>query len=929
MNKAEGEWGPGCARYNRGGRLGMNLHKALCASTALTAVLLSGTAYPANTTYTGNTSAGNATITNNSGDLTSFQDTSQGGTANITNNIGGETDFINSSTAQNATITNLGGLTLFRDASNAGSATITNGTGGLTRFFSGTTAQNATIINNSGGATQFEGSSSAGSASITNNAGTLRFIDTATAGNSTIINTAGGNTFFVNGNTAGSANITNDGGNTEFDTTSTAGSASFTNVNNGRISFLNSSTGGNATITNNNTGLTLIRGTSSAGNAVITNNSGGRTIFDDSGSAGNATITTNAGGQTTFFTNSTGGNARLIANGTGLVDFSNGTTTNTAGSLEGSGQFFLGGVTLTVGSNNLSTEVSGTIQDGGTGGGTGASLVKVGTGKLTLSGNNTYTGGTTVQAGTLSVNGTLAGALQVLNGGTLGGTGTVGNTMIASGGMIAPGNSIGTLNVNGNITLAAGSVYDVEITSAGTSDRIAATGVATLQGGSVSVAELDAATSYQTGQTYRILTAQGGVNGAFNPNVMTNSAFLDATLANTANAVDLTISIIQTPAGGPFTTAAITKNQIATADALNTLQQSGASLALYNKLLVLDAASARTAFDALSGEVYASTATALIEDSRFIRDAANNRIRAAFNGVAAAPVPVMAYADGGPQTTAALREQFSVWGTGFGNWGSTDSDGNAAGLDRTTGGFLIGADALIVDNWRLGLLAGYSHTSFDVDDRDSSGDSDNYHLGVYGGSQWGNLGLRAGAAYTWHNIDTSRSVVFPGFTDSVSADYDAGTAQVFGELGYRIDTNRVAFEPFANLAYVNFRNDGFNETGGADALTGSKTTTDATFTTLGVRASTDFMLGRVNTTARGMLGWRHAFGDTTPEANLAFTGSDPFVIFGAPIAEDALALEAGLDFKLSSSAILGISYNGQLASKAQDNAFKADISFKF
>jgi fibronectin-binding autotransporter adhesin len=168
--------------------------------------------------------------------------------------------------------------------------------------------------------------------------------------------------------------------------------------------------------------------------------------------------------------------------------------------------------------------------------------VKVGTGKLTLSGNNTYTGGTTVQAGTLSVNGTLAGTLQVLSGGTLAGTGTVGNTTIASGGMIAPGNSVGTLNVSGNITLSAGSVYDVEITSAGTSDLIAATGVATLQGGSGSVAELHAATSYQTGQTYRILTAQGGVNGAFNPSVMTNSAFLDATLANTANAVDLTIA---------------------------------------------------------------------------------------------------------------------------------------------------------------------------------------------------------------------------------------------------------------------------------------------------------------------------------------------------------------------------------------------------
>ena len=96
---------------------------------------------------------------------------------------------------------------------------------------------------------------------------------------------------------------------------------------------------------------------------------------------------------------------------------------NTAGSIEGAGDFLLGANQLTVGSNNLSTNVSGTINDGGRFGGTGASLVKVGTGTLTLSGANTYTGGTTINGGTLSISadnnlGDAAGPLA-LNGGTL------------------------------------------------------------------------------------------------------------------------------------------------------------------------------------------------------------------------------------------------------------------------------------------------------------------------------------------------------------------------------------------------------------------------------------------------------------------------------------------------------------------------------
>ncbi len=865
----------------------MILRKALRASTALAVVLMAGSSYAQ--TFTGTMSASGTIVNDSAGEFTEFLDSSSGGDANITNTGPGQTTF--------------------RNMSNGGRAIITNNNGGQTQFFGTSNAASANITNNNA-STSFASSSNGGTSTITNNAsGELRFSETSSAGSARITNNVGGITRFLDTSSAAGASITNDGGATELDNSSTAGNSTFTNVNNGRVTFFDTTNAGNATITNNNTGLTLIRGSSSASNATIINNNGGRTLFDDNGS---------------------GGNARLIANGTGLVDFSNSDiATNTAGSLEGSGQFFLGGIALTVGSNNLSTEVSGSIQDGGDAGGTGASLTKVGTGKLTLSGNNTYTGGTTVQAGTLSVNGSLAGTLQVLNGGTLAGNGTVGNTTIASGAMIAPGNSVGTLHVAGNLTLAAGSVYDVEITSAGASDLIAATGTATLQGGSVSVSELDPTTSYQTGQTYRILTAQGGVVGAFDPAVITNSAFLDATLLNSANAVDLTIAVIQTPSGnGPFPTVAITPNQVATSGALNDLPQSGPTLALYNSLLLLDADTARSAFDSLSGEIHASAATALVEDSRFVREAAINRLRGAFGDVGAAPIPLMAYGDDGPKVTGATIEQYGVWASGFGNWGTTDSNGNAAELDRTTGGFLIGADALVGDNWRLGLLAGYSHTSFDVDDRHSSGDSDNYHLGAYGGSQWGNWGLRAGAAYTWHTIDTSRSVVFPGFTDDLSADYDAGTAQVFGELGYRIDMKPVAFEPFANLAYVNFRNDSFNESGGAAALTGSSNTTDATFTTLGVRASTDFVLGNVAATARGMLGWQHAFGDT-PEATLAFAGTDGFGISGAPIAEDALALEAGLDFRLSPKTTLGVSYNGQLASDAIDNAFRADLSIKF
>ncbi|RUP16199.1 MAG: phosphatase PAP2 family protein, partial [Methylobacterium sp.] len=129
--------------------------------------------------------------------------------------------------------------------------------------------------------------------------------------------------------------------------------------------------------------------------------------------------------------------------------------------------------------------VDGTLANAISGSGT---LTKTNAGTLTLTGLSTLSGATTVQAGRLAVNGTLANSVvSVLPGAELGGSGTVGGIGALSGGTVAPGNSIGTLTVAGNAAFAAGSTYRVEANAAGQADRIAATGSATLSGGTVQV----------------------------------------------------------------------------------------------------------------------------------------------------------------------------------------------------------------------------------------------------------------------------------------------------------------------------------------------------------------------------------------------------------------------------------------------------------
>ncbi len=162
--------------------------------------------------------------------------------------------------------------------------------------------------------------------------------------------------------------------------------------------------------------------------------------FNDTSTAGSAAITVQNGGRINFSGTSDGGTSAIVNNVGGTFDISQHTGGVTVGSISGAGDFFLGGNSLTTGSLNTDTEVSGIIRDGGLAGGSGGSLVKIGTGKLTLSGSNIYTGGTTLANGSLFVN----------NNSALG-TGTL--TITASGGPVTLSSGVAGTTINNAVSV--------------------------------------------------------------------------------------------------------------------------------------------------------------------------------------------------------------------------------------------------------------------------------------------------------------------------------------------------------------------------------------------------------------------------------------------------------------------------------------------
>ncbi|VXC44750.1 Outer membrane autotransporter protein [Bosea sp. 125] len=570
-------------------------------------------------------------------------------------------------------------------------------------------------------------------------------------------------------------------------------------------------------------------------------------------------------------------------------------------------------------------------------------LTKRGTGTLTLTGASTYTGGTTVSSGKLVVNGSITSNVT-LDGGVLGGSGTVGAVSVGSGATVAPGNSIGTLSVSGNVAFASGSAYQVEVNAAGQSDRIVASGSATLSGGTVQVLAENG--NYAASTNYTILTASGGVSGRFST-VTSNLAFLTPSLAYDSQNVTLTMTRNDNSfgpdggggSGGGSSTGrssiAQTRNQGFIAIAAERL---GVGNPVYDALISATADQARAGFDLLSGEAHAQAVSVMIDESRLVRDTILSHLRGPLLTQAPGQVAASFSADlpgrkGGVVMPAPVPQpRYALWGTAFGSTGNSDGDGNAASMSRRSGGALLGADLMLYDapgsSLKVGVAGGYSQSRFDLDARRSSGKLESGHAALYAGARFGNLRLDAGAAYTWSESDIRRQVQIRGFGDLLRLQRPGSVTQGFAELGYAFAFSGIALEPFAQLALIRVSTDAGTERGGAAALRVLSSDQTLGFTTLGLRA--EAQLGAMPLFARAMLGWRHGFGELTPQARTAFVaGTTPAQVFAARIDREALVAEAGLDWRISSATALGLTYSAAIGERSRDHALKGRVEMRF
>jgi outer membrane autotransporter protein len=525
----------------------------------------------------------------------------------------------------------------------------------------------------------------------------------------------------------------------------------------------------------------------------------------------------------------------------------------------------------------------------------------------------------------------------------------VGSTRILSGGTLAPGNSIGTLMINGDLRFDSGGRFEVEVDPGGASDAVWVGGKASLAG---DVMALASAGDWKASTRYTLLTAAGGLDGTRFDSVSVHKdfAFLEPTLSYDIDTV--TLKLVRN--GKALDDVAETPDEKDVADAIDDESPAGpgdspldGNPVLRDELLVLDRAQARQALQQLSGSWSASVRSGLVEDSRFLRQSALGNARAP-----------------------------GAWGRTFFSSSRRDGVEGVAADARTLQGLVVGVNREMGNEVLVGGYLGVQQAAYRRDGvgaiggshgsrRDSGTEGgraiatvQGVHLGLVASGQWQPLRWSAGAAHTRHMVKSRRRVAFGRLDESLRASYRAGVTQVFAEVGWPVwwqdivhppsatrddavaldrggrvgRPGSLLLEPFIGFAHVRLNADGFDERGGAAALSVLPVKQAVSFSTLGVRMTRDVETRHGMLRLRGQLAWRHAGGGRQVAATQHFregAGQVEFASHGVPVTRSAWSLDLGVAGNLSRHASVSLAYAGQFARGVRDHGVRLNVRWAF
>jgi uncharacterized protein with beta-barrel porin domain len=509
------------------------------------------------------------------------------------------------------------------------------------------------------------------------------------------------------------------------------------------------------------------------------------------------------------------------------------------------------------------------------------------------------------------------------NGSWVGGKGNIfGNVTLNTSSNITGGDrgAIGTLTITGTLAINNGTL-SIDLLDYNTADKIIVNGDMVIgELAKLAAAWTTTTVPIQAGtQTFRVLEVNGGgITGDFNPSAVTlpNKIRQQGSYVLGSNYLDIILTGYDTFSAHPT----INHNYLTVAsivDVTHGASGSSADKAIADRLY--------TMFDALPSVVYVKQAidqltpivhqawfpSAVLRTNSMVQSVEDRLMQDA--GYGRAKGSVQTYLQGWWQESSRQADIYAP----YSNYATTT--------------MLAGVDYAFAENTVAGGWLAYETTDYDYDLNGGSGKGKGLTLGVYGRHNIGSWQFNAAAFYGTDNYDTSRdiSMIRSTLGTLAKSDTDGSRMGVALSAAYTYKHPWVDVTPVLGLQWLNWKADGFTETGWDSPLVVGSQSEVSLQARLGVRFSRAFESSRGLIRPYLHMAYVREFETGEREMEAELLGYS-YTLKVPGIEANGMRVDAGIDWQLSKAWRWDLHYTAQYNGACDESmGIRAGVTFAF